>query len=724
MTDVIRVTDQFYILATHPTADQTKVLKHGDTFAVFDHHGDIQPVGLGEQGLYHGGTRYLSHWVLEFGGTRPLLLNSTVTEDNDILSVDLTNPDVYVHGRVLLPRGTLHLARSKLLWNGVCYEQLRIRNYGTASVHASFSYHFAADFADIFEVRGLSRERRGRLLAERYGESTVVLAYEGLDGVVRRTILEYGMTHALKLREVSHSGLYFDAELGPKEEAVFWLTVSCAVGDAVPQNLSYDGALTAVVEARERLRRPDCHVYTANEQFNEWLKRSQADLRMMLTETSQGLYPYAGVPWFSTVFGRDGIITAFEYLWVNPEIARGVLAYLAANQALEMNPEQDAEPGKVLHEVRSGEMAALGEVPFGRYYGSVDATPLFVVLAAAYYQRTGDRAFIEAIWPNIERALTWMEVYGDVDGDGFIEYVPRAARGLTNQGWKDSVDAVFHADGSLAQGPIALCEVQAYAYAARRGAAELAAMLGKDALAEALRAQAAELRQRFERAFWSEELGTYVLALDGEKRPCTVRTSNAGHALFAGIADAHRARTLAETLFREESFSGWGIRTVASDEVRYNPMSYHNGSIWPHDNALIGYGLANYGFKPLSHRLLTSLFDASLFMELHRVPELFCGFPRRPGQGPIRYPLACSPQAWAAAAVFLLLQASLGLSVEGAASRVVFSYPTLPEFLPSVEIRDLRVGNGSVDLIIERHDGDVAVRVLRREGDVGIVVVK
>jgi glycogen debranching enzyme len=724
VAEVIRVKDQFYILATHPTAEQAKVLKHGDTFAVFDQHGDIQQVGLGEQGLYHEGTRYLSLWVFEFGGTRPLLLSSTITEDNDLLSVDLTNPDVYVQGRVVLPRGTLHIARSKLLWNGVCYEQLRIRNYGTVPVHAAFSYRFDADFADIFEVRGLSRERRGRFLAESFGENTVVLAYEGLDGVVRRTILEYGMTRALKLQGASRSELYFDAELAPKEEATFWLTVSCAVGEAVPQNLSYEGALAAISQVREALKRQDCEVYTANEQFNEWLKRSQADLHMMVSETPQGLYPYAGVPWFSTVFGRDGIITALEYLWVNPEIARGVLAYLAANQATEVNPEQDAEPGKVLHEVRSGEMAALGEVPFGRYYGSVDATPLFVVLAAAYYERTGDRAFIEAIWPNIERALKWMEVYGDLDGDGFIEYVPRAAHGLTNQGWKDSVDSVFHADGSLARGAIALCEVQAYAYAARRGAAELAALLGKPALAAELQARAAELKERFERAFWCEELGTYALALDGRKRPCAVRTSNAGHALFAGIADEAHARVLVETLFSEELFSGWGVRTVAANEVRYNPMSYHNGSVWPHDNALIGLGLANYGFKRLTQRLLTGLFDASLFMDLHRVPELFCGFPRRRGQGPILYPLACSPQAWSAASVFLLLQATLGLSVQGARSQVLFSYPTLPEFLPTVEIRNLRVGSGTVDLIVERHDGDVAIRVLRREGDVGIVVVK
>jgi glycogen debranching enzyme len=354
----------------------------------------------------------------------------------------------------------------------------------------------------------------------------------------------------------------------------------------------------------------------------------------------------------------------------------------------------------------------------------VDATPLFVMLAAAYYDRTGDRTFIESIWPNIESALQWIDRYGDVDGDGFVEYARRSPKGLVHQGWKDSKDSVFHADGTLADGPIALCEVQGYVYAAKRRAAEMAAMFGDGARAQDLMAQAQTLQERFRQAFWCADLATYSLALDGQKRPCRVRTSNAGHCLFTEIASAAHAERMAYSLIREDLFSGWGLRTLAASEVRYNPMSYHNGSVWPHDNALTAYGLSRYGLREPVLKILSGLFDASLFIDLHRMPELFCGFPRRPGEGPTLYPVACAPQSWAAASVFLLLQACLGLSVRSHPSQVSFSYPLLPPFLEEVRIQNLRVGQGAVDLFIRRHAQDVSINIDRREGNVEILTVK
>ena len=721
MEDVIRVEDQFYILATSSLADdRTRVLKHGETFAVFDRYGDIQQLGLGEQGIYHEGTRFLSRLVLRVGRSRPLFLSSTVKDDNALLAVDLTNPDLTIDGWVVVPRGTLHILRTKFLWEGACYERISIFNYGLIPVDMSLFLQFDADFADIFEVRGLRRERRGRRLEGIVEDSNICLAYEGLDGVTRRTRLNCSPEPAA----ASSSELRFDVSLPPQGEATFYVTLLCQSAPAIAPRPPFEGAAAEAEHALKMARSENCEIFTSNEQFNDWLNRSIADIHMMITDTPHGAYPYAGVPWFSTVFGRDGIITALECLWVNPGIARGVLSHLAATQAEEVIPEQDAEPGKILHETRLGELAAVGEIPFRRYYGSIDATPLFVMLAEAYYERTGDRFFIESIWPNIERALQWIDTYGDVDGDGFVEYCQRSPKGLVQQGWKDSKDSVFHVDGMLADGPIALCEVQGYVYAAKRRASELAAMLEHTARAGELLRQAQALQERFEQAFWCEELSTYALALDGRKRPCRVRASNAGHCLFTEIASQHLARRTGQTLLGKDMYSGWGIRTLAASEVRYNPMSYHNGSVWPHDNALIAYGLSRYGLRESVLKVLTGLFDASLFVDLHRMPELFCGFPRRPGAGPTLYPVACAPQSWAAASVFLLLQACLGLSIKGPSGQLVFSYPHLPEFLEKVQIRNLRLGKGSVDLSIQRYPQNVSISIDRREGHVEIVTIK
>jgi glycogen debranching enzyme len=445
---------------------------------------------------------------------------------------------------------------------------------------------------------------------------------------------------------------------------------------------------------------------------------------MLVTETPHGLYPYAGVPWFSTIFGRDGLITALQTLWVNPELARGVLQVLAGHQGVAFAPERAEAPGKIVHELRTGEMARSGEVPFGRYYGSADATPLFVLLAGEYAHATGDLEFLAGLWPNIDRALSWIDQTGDPDGDGFVEYATTDTRGLTNQGWKDSWDSVFHADGTPAPGPIALVEVQAYVYAAKRSIARVAAELGWEERARDLRREADELRRRFDEAFWCEAIQTYALALDGQKRQCAVRSSNAGHALMAGVAEPGRAARVAGQLLANGGFSDWGVRTIAEGEARYNPMSYHNGSIWPHDNALIAAGLAGYGFGEQAVALLTGLFQASLFVDLHRLPELFCGFDRRAGDGPTLYPLACAPQAWASGAPFMLLSAALGLKIDALKGELCFRYPRLPPYLGEVEIAGLRIGSAELDVRLHRYQDDIGINVTRREGDVDVIVIK
>ena len=720
--DIQSEEDVFYIAVPATLVDdRTMVLKEGDTFAVFDRYGDIKSSGFGMQGLYYAGTRFLNRLELWVANQRPLLLSSSVHHENDLLTVDLTNPDHLARdGHVAIPRDLIHIFRTTFLWQGRCYTRLLVRNYALKPLDVRLALRFGADFADLFEVRGSKRPRRGRPLPSVVTENRVVLSYEGLDGVVRRTTLE-SMSPP---QHLSPSEVCFAAPLQPKEGAAFFFTITCEHTAPVTPRQTYDRAYAEMTTRLQQGKRADCIMSTSNEQFNDWLNRSRADLHMMVTETPDGPYPYAGVPWFSTPFGRDGILTALAYLWVNPEIARGVLTFLAASQAHEVIPAQDAEPGKILHETRQGEMADLGEIPFQRYYGSVDATPLFVMLASAYYERTGDRALIEAIWSNIEQALVWIDTYGDVDQDGFVEYARHTDRGLVHQGWKDSHDAVFHADGSAAEGPIALCEVQGYVFAAKRGAAMLAARLGHTAQSEALAQQADVLQERFEKTFWCDDMGAYALALDGHKRPCRVLSSNIGHVLYSGIARPERAARVAKTLMTPVFFSGWGIRTIAVSESRYNPMSYHNGSIWPHDNAIIAAGLARYGCHEAVLKILTGLFDASLFINLHRLPELFCGFNRRPGEGPTLYPVACSPQTWASAAVFMILQACMGLSLDQSTSRICFRSPLLPPFLEELRLTNLTLGATSVDLLLSRHPQDVSIQVLRRSGEVDIMTVK
>lgn len=657
-----------------------RMLKQDDTFASFDLLGDIDSDGPQPLGLFQGDTRFLSRLKLRIGAESLRLLHSAVDEDNALLTLDLTSAD-----------GSIRVSRTRFLWQSTLYECVQIHHNRSSAREEMLMVEFDADFADLFELRGLKRERRGRLFSPKTTWNTIDFAYEGLDGQVRQTSIFFEMPPV----ELDQTRARYDLQLNPNESCALIFSVRCGL-DA--PRVGYDEANRRRATELEETKENEPEISARHPQFNAWLNRGRADLRMMLTRTPHGLYPYAGLPWYNTAFGRDGIITALECLWFDPSIARGVLAFLAATQAAEENPEQDAQPGKILHEKRSGEMAALGEVPFGRYYGSIDATPLFVILARAYHERTGDTAFIGSIWPNVERALYWIDNFADADGDGFYEYVSHSSRGLSNQGWKDSPEAVFHHDGTLAKAPIALCEVQAYIYAAKRAAAELARILGKSALAEDLERGAESLRRRFEQIFWCEELSTYGLALDGQKQLCRVRASNAGHCLFAGIASDERARRVATTLLHKSSFSGWGVRTVAATESRFHPMSYHNGSVWPHDNALIAAGFARYGFARETETIFSGLCAAANSFELHRLPELFGGFPRRSGEEPVSSPISCSPQTWASCAVFLLLESCLGLKIDHPRRRILLTRDHSLPFLEGLTIRHLRLGDSVVDL--------------------------
>ncbi|KQO87610.1 amylo-alpha-1,6-glucosidase [Methylobacterium sp. Leaf92] len=745
---------QYHIEAQASLVDRPlRALKYGEAFAVLDSYGDIGWVP-GPEGLYFQDTRYLSRLALTIEDERPMMLSSAIQDDNGALSVDLTTPDIRLDAgdEIAIPRELIAIERTKFLFKGACYDRIGLRNYDTRRRRLRIGVTFDADYRDLFEVRGSDRANRGKRTVERRSATEVQFRYAGLDEMVRTTSLHFGpKPHTLEPGKAE-----FVVELEPGANTSLFIRVVCqshrAYTSAPGPERAGESAAAALSRAAGSLaEQPDrslgegrvfarayrdnrrdqrqitagiTTIISSNDQFNEGLCRATADLYMLATRTQEGIYPFAGIPWYSTVFGRDGIITAMMALWIDPNFGKGVLRFLAATQAKEVDPAADAQPGKVLHETRRGEMAMLGEVPFRHYYGTIDGTPLFVMLAAQYHEVTGDLDTIRAIWPQLKLALEWIDTYGDRDGDGFVEYARETEQGLANQGWKDSHDSIFHADGAMAKGPIALCEVQGYVYAAKRGAARLASMLGEDDLSVRLSAAANTLRENFDKAFWCEEIGTYALALDGAKRQCAVRSSNTGHALFTDIALPKRAAGVAAQLLSNDGFNGWGIRTIAKGEARYNPMSYHNGSIWPHDNAICALGLARYGLKEEAALVFEGMFDTSLYYDQKRLPELFCGFMRRRQRGPVSYPVACSPQAWAAAAPFAFLAACLGLEIDQARNRIRFRNPILPRFLDAVELFNLKLGDSRADIRLHRHGNDVTVSVTRRVGDVQIAMLK
>lgn len=590
MNGEIRLEQPFSIHAKGPASRIRKTLKHNDTFAVVDSHGDIGAAAGGPDGLFDSDTRFLSHFELRISDIPPLLLGSNVREDNLHLYADLTNPDIVVGGSIILPKDSVHIARTIFLRDGTMHVRLAFANHSEQTVDLVASLDFDNDFADIFEVRGMVRVRRGYSRKRSLSDNHRLISYDGLDGRRRDTSIIFDPIPS----RFTETRAAYDIHLRAKERCAFFVAISCR-GAFKSSTREFFRGLRLADHEHKRAMQNVASVETSSTTLNEILCRSISDFYMLVTNTIQGPYPYAGIPWYSTTFGRDGIIAAMQILWLDPSIARGVLRRLAALQATTGDAVRDSQPGKILHEMRSGEMAALNEVPFGRYYGSIDATPLFIILAGLYCQRTGDIGLLSELWPNIERALSWIDDYGDIDGDGFVEYQRAAATGLSNQGWKDSFDSIFHKNGALAEGAIALVEVQAYTYAAKSWASNCARQLGHADRARELDIEAEQLRSRFEQTFWLDHLDTYALALDGSKKPCEVRASNAHHTLFCGIASPARAARLVNALLKHDFNCGWGIRTLAKGEPRYNPMSYHNGSVWPHDNAIIAAGLGRYG---------------------------------------------------------------------------------------------------------------------------------
>ncbi len=695
--------------------DTLQALKDADTFLVADNWGDLKG---GADGLFDKDTRLLSRFVMTVGLARPSRLSSGVSRDNVFFTAHTTNRPLPPMGGRSAPAGVLHIERRRFIWDRRMFERVRIVNHGIEDVLLPLAFDFAADFADIFQVRGTLREKRGIADVPTQDGRRVNFRYTGLDGVVRTSCLAFSEPPARLTG--SRAEFMFSLPKG-KEMDLF---IECGPDHCLaPDPIRWrENAVQAKLSMRRRRRRGASLRGPRSPLFNAWLDQSRADIALLTTDLPTGPYPYAGTPWFSTPFGRDGILAAWQMLWLDPSLAKGVLTYLAARQATEVSAFQDAQPGKIMHETRGGEMSALHEVPFGLYYGGVDTTCLFVALAGAYAHRTGDLELIRHLWPNLIAATEWMRDYGDSNGDGLIDYQRAAETGLSNQGWKDSEDSIFHRDGHFPKGPIALLEVQGYAYAAWLAMAELGTLLG-DARAGAWQRQAEEVRLLVEDRYWMEDEGFYAIALDGDGEQVRSIGSNAGHLLFSGLPSKERAARVTRRLLSTEFRSGWGLRTLAKGQARFNPMSYHNGSVWPHDTSLAVAGMARYGERDAVSSIITEIYTAASHFQM-RLPELFCGFNREPAEGPIAYPVACLPQAWAAGSAFLMLQASMGVEINGLDETVTVRLPTLPVGVERLAVTDLQVGQSRVDLLFERIGENTVLVPRRNAGSVGIITVR
>ncbi|HEY7282145.1 MAG TPA: amylo-alpha-1,6-glucosidase [Actinomycetota bacterium] len=700
---------------------RTLAIKEGETFLYTDTEGNLddrKELGLG---FYHRDTRFLSHFLLKIEGRPPVLLSSS-SDRAYMAHVDLTNPDLFDDdGELAAPQQTLNVRRIRTI-NGRLFERIRVKNYRPHPVEVEVELSFGADFADVFEVRGLTRQTTGTYEPPSAEGRVVSFAYRGLDGRRRQTRIELGADPDRNevVGDLVHVG--FRVTLGPYQTRLLSLTVEPIIDDHRPPHVDFDTAIHDLRSSYEEWERECTRVVTDNELFNQLLDQGLRDLRALYTRVDGGGVLAAGIPWYVTTFGRDGLIAAHQMLMINPRLAREVLTVLAGQQGWERDDWRDEQPGKILHEARQGELAAAGLIPHTPYYGSVDSTPWFLVVAAQHLRWTGDVELAKQLEPAIDAALDWIDHHGDLDGDGLVEYVNRSPGGVRNQGWKDSADAVLHADGTPAEPPIALVEVQAYVHLAKLRIADVFDALGRAEDGLRLRADAAALRERFHRAFWMEDERFYAMALDGDKRPVASVTSNPGHALYCDILDPAQAHDLARRLLAPDMFSGWGVRTMSKTAAAYNPMSYHNGSVWPHDNALIAAGLKRYGYARATNRIATGLFDAAVHAEHLRLPELFCGFTRRSPGRPVAYPVACSPQAWAAGSPFLMLQSMLGISARAHENLLTVNHPHLPVWLNEVELQNLRVGDSRITLLFRR-DGDITgFSLLQREGDVRVVM--
>lgn len=680
------------------------MIKENNLFLLTDAKGNIPKNHGYGLGLYTKDTRFLSKFDLKINGEEPNLLASEADE-NYAASILLTNPHMEKDGKVLLWRECIEIERQRFIFEGILYESVKVKNFHPKPVSFELSLHVDADFSDMFIVRGFRDGRVGKKSDPVLGTRQLTFHYEGIDYVKRSTQIDWDEKDT---KMTDTGGIYFDLFLFHLEQKAITFRISPIIGDAAPQPVMPKKALHELRESYRNWRENTTQIETDHPVLDRLIDRGVDDLRVLLTDLGHGGFPVAGLPWFGVPFGRDSLIAALQTLPFHPEVAKGTLRTMAAHQGTKVDEWRDEQPGKIMHEIRFGELANTDQIPFTPYYGSIDSTPLFLILLCEYINWTGNFEMFKELEVNVEQALKWMDEYGDQDGDGMVEYHQESSGGISNQGWKDSGDSVIHRNGEYAKPPIALVEVQGYVYQAKRGLADIYEGLKDEGKAERLRNQAENLRKKFEEGFWMEDRQYYAIALDENKRQVGTLTSNPGHVLFSGMYRGDRLDSVIRTLVSAKMFSGYGIRTMAEGESGYNPISYHDGSVWPHDNSMILLGLGKLGRHAEAKTVIEGLIEATKSFEYHRLPELFCGY----GEKPVKYPVACSPQAWAAGTPLTFVQALLGLFPDCLQREIRLS-PTLLDSMGFLKVRRLSVGGGELDLTVYRKDGEICTVIDR-----------
>lgn len=707
--------------------DDAVVTKNENLFFLTTPNGNVPLDGNHGFGLYYHDCRYLNGYELRLAHSKASVLVSDATQGYEAV-FELTNPEIQVREGQHIHKEQIGIQWQRVLDgdNLRLVEVIRFQNYGVDEINFPISLGFRAEFEDVFAVRGLLPEQPGERLPPYWHNGVLTFGYHGADGLDRSLTINIVPAPDVTDGTTAHLAL----DLKPRESKQIAVSValseSPAGADAPAKTIKsrdVERVRTDAIEKMDEWLGGGTELRSSSLLMNNVLERSRRDLRVLRMKIGDQEFFAAGLPWFAALFGRDSLITALQNLACSPEIAAETLRVLASYQGQRFDKWRDEQPGKILHELRVGEFARLGEIPHTPYYGSVDATPLFLILFGRHAAWVGNLDLFDELRPNVERALEWIDRYGDSDGDGYVDYLCASESGLVNQGWKDSFDAIVNADGSAAKPPIALVEVQGYVYQAKLAIAELYERAGEPDRAQKLRNDAEELCGRFNRDFWVDDLEYFALCRQKGGKRAAVISSNPGQALWAGIAEQDKAQKTVARLMSGDLFSGWGIRTLGEQERRYNPIGYHLGTVWPHDNSLIVAGFRRHGFDEEACQLFTGLVSAAMRFEGYRLPELFAGFPSHMYSMPVHYPVACRPQAWCAGAIPYMIESLLGLVPEAFEHRLRIVRPILPEFIDRLDVKRLRVAEASVDLSFERGEGNICkVQVLQVEGSLDIVV--